>query len=84
MAFMYCLLKSNRCDFSNIAAAKCSMCECVNCSKFEIQSDSVHVGVALQVPPQVVQTGVGLGADLAVVRSDPRVVQHVLLQHTPV
>lgn len=40
--------------------------------------------MALQVPPQVVQTGVGLGADLAVIRPHPRVVQHVLLQHTPV
>lgn len=36
-----------------------------------VQWGSVHVGVALQVPPQVVQAGVGLGADLAVVGSDP-------------
>lgn len=40
--------------------------------------------MALQVPPQVVQTGVGLGTDLAVVRSHPRVVQHVLLQHASI
>lgn len=40
--------------------------------------------MALQVSPQVVQTRVGLGTDLAVVRSDPRVVQHVLLQHAAV
>lgn len=46
--------------------------------------DSVHVRVAFQVPPQVVQTGVGLGADLAVVWSHPGVVQHVLLQHTSI
>lgn len=38
---------------------------------FAFMSDSVHVGVALQVPPQVVETGVSLGTDLAVVRSHP-------------
>lgn len=47
-------------------------------------SASVHAGVALEVPPQVVQAGVGLGADLAVVRPHPRVIQHVLLQHAAV
>lgn len=45
---------------------------------------SAHARVALQVPPQVVQTGVGLGTELAVVRSHPRVVQRVLLQHASV
>lgn len=40
--------------------------------------------MALQVPPQVVQTGVGLGAELAVVGSHSRVVQRVLLQHAAV
>lgn len=40
--------------------------------------------MALQVPPQVVQTGVGFGAELTVVRSHPRVVQHVLLQHASI
>ena len=45
---------------------------------------SVQVGVALEMPPQVVQAGVGLGTDLAVVRSDARVIQHVLLQHAAV
>lgn len=38
---------------------------------FAFMSDSVHVRVTFQVPPQVVQTGVGLGTDLAVVRSHP-------------
>lgn len=38
---------------------------------FAFISDSVHVRVTFQVPPQVVQTGVGLGTDLAVVRSHP-------------
>lgn len=40
--------------------------------------------MALQVPPQVVQAGVGLGAELTVVRSHARVVQRVLLQHAPI
>lgn len=38
---------------------------------FAFVSVSVHVRVTFQVPPQVVQTGVGLGTDLAVVRSHP-------------
>lgn len=39
--------------------------------QFAFRPDSVHIRVAFQVPPQVVQAGVGLGTDLAVVRSHP-------------
>lgn len=49
-----------------------------------VAGPSGHAGVALQVPAQVVQTGVGLGTELAVVRSHPRVVQRVLLQHASI
>lgn len=68
---MYCLDWLVYCSFRGLSNAVSELnvqSKVVLCSV--LKSDSVHVGVALQVSPQVVQAGVGLGADLAVVRSD--------------
>lgn len=70
---MYCLVAFVdlvHCSFSSLAAIG-ELLHVHGCILEFAVGFSCHVGVALQVPPQVVETGVGLGTDLAVVRSHP-------------